>query len=468
MIVFCYFLLLFLLSISSFYTDGVSSTKTCENNPSSHDYDSDNQSCKTTSTSTTTYFEPIGYLPVDLIHNNNNNKTSNETSKHYLFLQELFDNRIQQLFSSKSYTKKKEVLSQPNNQSYRIAIFNSFDFHYEMFGYIIYYAMYYNYHLTVYTNLHDKYEWIEFYNEYFHNNYTNNTKLSQLRNQPIIWKNFSFYEQERHQYDVTILPTDDDDKFKDIWATSQTIAIDHLPLHRKVAVTNHITVRPMRYTKDINAPITKETDRKKIKLWPLPWALPCFPILSWQEKEYILRHEVDPGIINVAIVGGYQYFYHKINRLRAADPTTSRIVLYLFSRGDDRVFRDKDKFGSHLTVHMYHSVKTEFLHSVLRKCHYIFTDNSPPGDFQEQGMGMSGSVPLSFAYLATLILSRYNNGYYRFKNAFEFDVNAHESVRIVLNATKVLSKLQVLSKERSKLVSMFHRYMDNFLLSTSM
>lgn len=445
---FIWLLLLIFVPYKDTTAETDSKSKTCENN---------DQSClsstllhsTTNLTTKTTSYEPIGYLPIDLTDNNSKSENSS-------VLFELFSNRIpQQLSRSESY-----LMSNRNKQSIRIAVFNSFDFHFEMFGYIIYYAMYYNYQVTVYTNLNDKFDWIHFYNEYFRMN--NNSQSDTISNQ-LSWKNYSLYESERHEYDVTIIPTDDDAGFKDEWTDSKTIAIDHLPLQRKPSVPNHITVRPMRYTDDPNVPVTLQTDRRNIKFWPLPWALPCFPIISWEEKEYILRYEVDPGIINVAIIGGYQYYYNKINRLRASSPATSKIVLYLFSRGDDRVFKDKDKFGAHLTVHMHHSVKTAFLHSVLRKCHYIFTDNSPPGKFQEQGFGMSGSVPLSFAYLAPLILSRYNNGYYRFKSAFEFDINAKDSVRIVLNATKVILKLQALSKERSKLVSMFHRYMDSIL-----
>lgn len=437
----CLLLLIIHCNLDFGAPDSEKHVESCENN-------AENESCtiKLPAVNKESTFEPIGYLPVDLIYNH-----TSESNNH--FLRDLFNTRIQRHLASGPYTR-------PPKPTYRIAIFNSFDFHFEMFGYIIYYAMYCNYQLTVYTNLKDKYGWVDFYNAYFQNSNSFNNGSH------LVWKNYSFYPLEKHEYDVTIVPTDDDSQFLDAWADSKTIAVDHLPFDRKPSVSHHITVRPMRYT-DPNAAVIIQTDRRKIKFLEKPWALPCFPILSWQEKEFILRHEVPPGIINVAIVGGYQYFYNKINRLRADNPSINKIILYLFSRGDDRVFKDQDKFGKHLTVHMYHSVSTEFLHSVLRKCHYVFTDNSPPGGFQEQGIGMSGSVPLSFAYLAPLILSRYNNALYRFKTAFEFDVNAQDSVRIVLNATKVLSKLQTLSKERSKLVSMFHVYMDNILMANT-
>ena len=53
--------------------------------------------------------------------------------------------------------------------SKKIAIFNSFPFHYEMFGYIIYYCYLNRYSLTIYTEHVNVMGWFVFYNKLFNN-----------------------------------------------------------------------------------------------------------------------------------------------------------------------------------------------------------------------------------------------------------------------------------------------------------
>lgn len=49
------------------------------------------------------------------------------------------------------------------NVNKHIAIFNSFNYHYEMFGYIIQYCHLNNFNLTIFTEIYNDNEWLEYY-----------------------------------------------------------------------------------------------------------------------------------------------------------------------------------------------------------------------------------------------------------------------------------------------------------------
>ena len=51
----------------------------------------------------------------------------------------------------------------------KVGIFNSFPFHYEMFGFILNYAKNNNYEVDIFTNQTNTIGWLEFYRETFDN-----------------------------------------------------------------------------------------------------------------------------------------------------------------------------------------------------------------------------------------------------------------------------------------------------------
>jgi hypothetical protein len=79
----------------------------------------------------------------------------------------------------------------------RIAAFNGFSFHDEMFGYIIYYCLLKKLSLTIYCNRNTDQGYTEFYNNFYINN-------------NIEYKEISEFESEKYSYDSIILITDDD------------------------------------------------------------------------------------------------------------------------------------------------------------------------------------------------------------------------------------------------------------------
>lgn len=119
--------------------------------------------------------------------------------------------------------------------SKNIAIFNSFSFHYEMFGYIIFYCYANKYNLTIYTE--DKYDmgWFDFYKQLFGN------KSYQFNF--IHYTNFG-EDIKKSEYDLIFLTTDDDPNFEVRWMTYKVICINHFYLCRRVDYFHCMGTRP--------------------------------------------------------------------------------------------------------------------------------------------------------------------------------------------------------------------------------
>jgi hypothetical protein len=131
----------------------------------------------------------------------------------------------------------------------RIAAFNGFSFHDEMFGYIIYFCQLHNFELTLYCRTDAYKDYIEFYKFHF--------------------KDFKFniydcnlFAYQKYSFDYIFLITDDDPNFldNDIYINNITIRIDHSSEIRREKIKKTIAVRPF-----------AENYRQ--------WAIPCYPII---------------------------------------------------------------------------------------------------------------------------------------------------------------------------------------------
>ena len=89
---------------------------------------------------------------------------------------------------------------------------------------------------------------------------------------------------------------------------------------------------------------------------------------------------------------------------------------------------------------------------LLKKCDYIMTDLQ--NDDHINGISMSGSVPLAFSTLTSLIISKQNNRIYGFKNVVEFELNADADDRIVLSKRDD-NDIERLKVERDGLIAMY-------------
>lgn len=305
----------------------------------------------------------------------------------------------------------------------KIAIFNGFPFHFEMFGYIIHFCKKTNDDLIIYTPP-PSHGWKEFYN----------TMYPKLQ-----WKQPSEITSDCSTLDCIILTTDDDFSFPDaLTSIKKVICIDHSSMVRRqnVDMKYHLGTRPF----SINY-------RK--------WALPCYPIITTiSEKRDALIKRGD--YVNIAIIGGGgdHYTIEHINRLSS----TSMIQLHFISRTVDPniVLSLDNKFK----VFIHENTSTDKMMQILKESKYVLCDITRKL-VNITGNSMSGSVPLAFSNLNKLILSKDNNTLYKFKTAQTFDLNSSDPIEVTSSIS--LMELQNIINERNTLIKDFHNHMNKLL-----
>ena len=303
------------------------------------------------------------------------------------------------------------------NKNINIAIFNSFPFHYEMFGFIIDYCKQNSIELTIFTNFENNLGWLEFYKNIF-DNYN------------FEYKDITHYEQLRDTFDITFVTTDDDYSFKTEWINEKCISIEHSHIIRRNEFKYKIATRPF---------ITNYRD----------WILPCYKLFNKPDKTNFQESD-----INIAIIGGPDtYNYDTVNRLHS----DKNINLFIICRTAYKF--DIGEIKNNIKITLLNNLLTNELFTLLQKCDYILTDITYHQK-NTTGLAMSGSIPISFSSLTPLIISKFNNNIYKFKNVIEFDIDSKDNI----NIDKGIINLSSLVEERKHLSSM----LDSYLISTNL
>jgi len=351
-----------------------------------------------------------------------------------------------------------------------VAIFNSFNYHYEMFGYIIQFCSENNFNLTIFAdNLNNDNGWLTYYkNELF-------------PNFEFDIKHYNFFQQEKYLFDIIFLTSDTDKLYFEYFDTeylkNNTICITHqINYLYKVQHPDSgktIYVRPF----DLNL------DNE--------WFLPCFSPFHIENADNSNKLQ-DDNFINIAIIGAcvqrdinnhlmyYNYNTTIINRLK----TDKKIRLHVIAKN----VTSFQFFGliNPVELHTYENIQTEHMINILNKCNFIITDvncyypttreidrfsdvnkhiigknvgHYAPEDyyFKYEKKTMSGAIPLAFSLCIPLIISKQTNQYYKFRNAIEFDKTTDEP--ILLN--EIDSKL--IEEERNELIDKFTLFANKYV-----
>lgn len=312
-------------------------------------------------------------------------------------------------------TEWSKLLKIKHNTVKNIAIFNGFEFHYEIFGYIINYCYDKKYKLTIFTNDLGHLGWFDFYNQKY-NNFIKFEKITE-------------FEKHKNKFDLTFLITDDDWRFNNDWINDKCISIRHHADLRRPQFVNNLDVRPF---------IRNQKH----------YALPCFPIFQINDKPTIKN-----GIINIAIIGGkHEYKYNIINKLKSKN---NKIILHVISR---EVNIKKDLIRDDIGCIVYQNIDTMELINILKTTDYILTDVICNED-HIYGNSMSGCIPLAFSTLTPLIINKENNFMYKFKNVIEFDYVSNDDIIV---EKEIIDKITLL-EERNTLMSSFTNYVDKMI-----
>jgi len=305
----------------------------------------------------------------------------------------------------------------------KIAAFNGFLFHDEMFGYIIHFCKKYNHELTLFCRTDVYNHYIEFYKKHFKGYYFN---VIDARS----------FNHHKYGFECIFLMTDDDQNFKDDdpYINSITIRIDHDVEIRRNVISKYIATRPF-----------KDNNRK--------WALPCYPLYGFTDKYSSLKEK---PVIELMILGCCidRYDSSIINRLKTNND--SKFIINIVSR----YVSEENIFGIHANcdIHLYQNISAGYLMRLLKQTDYLLTDAANDNNFE--GTRMSGAIPVAFSTMTTLVISKQSNKYYNFKNVVEFDKVSEEP--IILKEVN-LCELEKLEKEREELIDMFSSHVLDYL-----
>jgi len=301
-----------------------------------------------------------------------------------------------------------------------ICIINSFTFHYEMFGYIMYYVKKNKYKLTIITPEINDYGWFKFYKNHFKIDYD----LINIIN----IKNINFTK-----FDIFFLTTDDDKIINKINIDlSKVISIDHNSLIRNnIQLENHIGVRPF------------SSNYRQ-------WALPCYKIKKFKNTSVINIPKNNDEILITIIGGNNDYNINILKKIKSKN----KIILNIISRS---VSIDKTILNNFYSINIYEKISTKEILKILEKTDYVLTDITYNED-HIYGHSMSGAIPLAFSTLVPLIISKQNNKLYKFKNVIEFDIIYDKYIIIEKNVINLLD----LKKERNNLINMFDNILNNY------
>jgi len=306
---------------------------------------------------TTEYVKDISTNNI-LFQNKNGNKE----------IEIIYNNEIKRLENFICWVRSSKILK-PN----KIAIFNGFPFHYEMFGYVIDYCLYKNIELDIYTETTNNMEWLKFY-------------LLTFPTKSFTLKKLSAY-QPNNQYSKILLLTDDDFVFKNSWINNKVICIDHANINRRPQINTHIGVRYF-------------VDRPY-----LDYCSQVYKIIDVETKRRISTK-------NIVIIGNNARYFTKkhINMIKNFEDYN-----YIFIDRNLDTFLDVS-FKLYKNFKFYNSISTIDLIQILKESDYIFITDIANKIVDK----ISGSIPLALNCLCTLIMPIEMNKYYNYKSVITY------------------------------------------------
>lgn len=283
----------------------------------------------------------------------------------------------------------------------KIAGFNCFKHHYEMFGYLIHYCKERNYSLTIYCHFQYDNGFMEFYHQLF--------------NYPFLYfeQLWGAFEYEINKYDAIVLFTDDDFNFNvhEPKILNRTLMIEHSILRRRNNIPHALSTRPYDYSfiKKLNNSTEPST---------CTWALPTYPIL-WPNQKTPLANLSRQTTICMLGSCNRKIDLNILKSFKPLKNTDSKIKLIVISREIEiSNFKDLDE---HFEIEFHSNICTTKLAEILKTVDFLLTDFTDDIKHTTENGGMSGCIPMAFSFLIPLIISKQSNRIYQFKNVIEFD-----------------------------------------------
>lgn len=312
-----------------------------------------------------------------------------------------------------------------------IAIFNSFSFHYEMFGFIVNYAHSRGYGCDIFTNTHNNMGWLDYYSKTF-------SGVKYFRPPSLIGDKIADYR-------IVFVTTDDDGGFDRRWAADNVICINHCNGIRRDYFKTYINIAKFRDS------VVKDS------------FITCHNAINVEEKLERIENLRAPVVTIIGMLAKQDMMDY--NRLRFIDNSAScsaKIVLNFIGRRYDTSLLDGiDR--SRFEVNIFFNLDASDMFEILKGTTHLMVTYLT---HREHGWNISGSLPLAFTTLCVPIISRTTNKYFGLQNAIEIDVigdGSTDPIDVSLSQIRGNSGeyLSTLSKEREKTITEFAEFCDS-------
>jgi beta-1,4-mannosyl-glycoprotein beta-1,4-N-acetylglucosaminyltransferase len=301
-----------------------------------------------------------------------------------------------------------------NKKKKKIGIFNSFQFHYEMYGFILNYAQNNDILVDIFTNQHINMGWLDFYKDKF-NNFD------------II--DYNKFDGNTEKYSIFFLATDDDFALKTEWKSNNVICLNH-----------YYKIRNHNFKHYLNVANFKDSS--------LEYTYACYPLIDHQDK---IQNT------NVCIIGGGNGLHISIiERLH----TNSKIKLNICARALRRL--DISQLStSKFDINFIEDIDTQDMIKLLKKSSYVLINYNDNED-HNSSRSCSGSLPLALSTLCKPIISQTCNKYFQIENALEFDMESDEPINIDDEID-----FKAIEEERNKYVDKFDNYLTTSIFKNN-
>lgn len=291
---------------------------------------------------------------------------------------------------------------------YKFAIFNSFPFHYEFFGYLIeYFQSWQGSVIDIYTETANHMGWLNYFQQKFPNTFS-----------------YHYYTEYNpiNDYTLVFLITDDDMRFKNEWFNEKTICIVHLVDRRPSAGNRCISLRYYRPS--------------------LEWVLPVYHVITPEEKE----RKIKKGQV-VCVGGGYPNNIEELNEMiQNVSNLGGRNCNFICIQ---REFVGYEQYCTLQNVIFGRSVDTTEMINILIESEYVYIRDLGGPDKKDYTTNMMTSIlPLAMSCLCKLVMSEKMNSNYKFKSAITYQNRDQVSMQTVWDEFQKLQdhKFTVLDK----------------------
>ena len=272
----------------------------------------------------------------------------------------------------------------------KLAILNSFNFHYEIFGYIIDYCIKKNVRLDIYTVSDNDLGWLSFYIINFipgnDTNYDFNDQEDKL---------IRFYPINKYainnDYDKVILTTDDDTNIPDEIFNDKFICIDHHMINRRPNIKTHIGLRNFK-----NRP-------------ELDWALPVYQLMDADTKKKISK-PIITCIGRFNCPKDLDYFKSLFNNFESCT----------FAFIDRRLEEYKEIYSDFKNINCFPALNTVQMINLLIQSDYVFISEE---NEDHNYASLSGIIPLAFNCLCQIIMPTEMANNFNFKSIKSYEKN---------------------------------------------